>query len=110
MLNQVNIVGRLVKEVELKELESGKKVANITVAVPRSFKNEYGEYETDFINCVLWNGVAENTAEYCHKADIVGVRGRLQTRTIEKEDGTKEYIQEVIAERVSFLSNKKRDD
>ncbi len=104
MLNQAVIVGRLVKEPELRETESGKKITSITLAVPRSYKNSNGEYETDFINCVLWSGIAENTVEYCSKGDILGVKGRIQTRTYEKDD-TKKYLTEVIAEKVTFLSS-----
>ena len=110
MLNQIVLVGRLAKDVEVKELESGKKVANITLAVPRSFKNADGEYDTDFIDCILWDAVAQNTSEYCHKGDIVGVKGRLQTSEYEKEDGTKIKRQEVVAEKLTFLSSKKNDE
>ena len=109
MLNQIVLVGRLAKEVEVKELESGKKVSNITLAVPRSFKNVDGEYETDFIDCVLWDMVASNTKEYCHKGDIIGVKGRLQSSEYENEDGTKAKKQEVVAEKITFLSSKPRD-
>ena len=73
MLNQVILVGRLARNPEVQELENGKKVANITLAVPRSFKNHEGEYETDFIDCTLWNGVAENASLYCEQGDIIGV-------------------------------------
>lgn len=72
MLNQVVFVGRLVRDPELKESEGGNKFTNITVAVPRSYKNVDGEYDTDFIDCRLWTGVAENTAEYCKKGDLIG--------------------------------------
>ena len=89
MLNQTVLVGRLVSDPEIKESEGEKKYANITLAVPRSYKNEDGEYETDFIDVRLWNGVAENTAEYCKKGDLIGAKGRIQTREVEKEDGTK---------------------
>ena len=61
MLNQTVIVGRIVRDPELRETESGNKVTNITLAVPRSYKNADGEYDTDFIPCVLWRGVAETT-------------------------------------------------
>lgn len=64
MLNQVVLVGRLTKEPEVTELENGKKVTNIVLAVPRSYKNEDGEYDTDFIDCVLWESIAVNTSEY----------------------------------------------
>ncbi len=108
MLNQVVIVGRLTSDLEVKETESGRKLSYITLAVPRSYKNENGEYDTDFIECVLWNSIAENTAEYCKKGDIVGVKGRLQTRIIETGD-TKKRIMELVAEKVTFLSSKKED-
>lgn len=101
MLNQVVIVGRLVGDVELKETKHGNKKADITLAVPRSFKNFQGEYETDFIRCQLYGKVAENTAEYCEKGDIIGIRGTLQSYKYED----KNYLK-VAAEKVTFLSNK----
>ena len=107
MLNQMIIVGRLVRSPELRETENGKKVTNITLAVPRSYKNTKGEYETDFIDCVLWTGIAESTTEYCKKGDILGVKGRIQTRTIATDDDKKRYITEVVAEKVTFLSSNK---
>lgn len=110
MLNQVVLVGRLTKDLEVKELEDGKKVANMTLAIPRSFKNAEGEYETDFIDCSLWNSIAENTAEYCKKGDIVGVKGRLQSSSFEKEDGNKEFRTQVMAEKVTFLSSRSKDE
>ena len=109
MLNQIVLVGRLTKEVEVKELEEGKKVAHMSLAIPRSFKNADGEYETDFVTCTLWEGVAETTSEYCKKGDIVGVKGRLQTSSYEKEDGNKEFRMDVIAEKVTFLSSRSKD-
>ncbi len=110
MLNQAVLVGRIVKDPELHETENGNKIANVTLAVPRSFKNVNGEYETDFISCVLWRGVAENTVEYCKKGDLVGVKGRIQTRDVELEDDTKRKYVEVVAEKVTFLSSKKVDE
>ncbi len=107
MLNQIVIVGRLVRDPELRQTEAGKKVTNITLAVPRSYKNSSGEYETDFIDCVLWTGIAENTTEYCKRGDILGVKGRVQTRVFETEDEKKKYVTEVVAEKVTFLSSKR---
>ena len=104
MLNQVVLVGRLAKDVETKELEGGKKVANIILVVPRYYKNEEGLYDNDFIDCVLWEGVAENTSKYCHKGDIIGVKGRIQCN-----DET-EHRNEIVAEKVTFLSSKKVDE
>lgn len=109
MLNQVVLVGRLVKDPELIETETNKKMTRITIAIPRSFKNMDGEYETDFINCILWDSVAKNTVEYCKKGDIVGIKGRVQSSVVEKDDEKKYYF-DVIAERVTFLSNKKQDE
>lgn len=105
MLNQTIVVGRLVRDPELNETESGKKVTRITLAVPRSFKNVNGEYDTDFVPCILWKGIAENTVEYCKKGDLLGVKGRIQTSTYEKDDETR-YAIDIVAEKVTFLSSK----
>ena len=86
MLNQIVLVGRLVKTPEVVKTDSDKEVSNITLAVPRSYKNINGEYETDYIDCVLWTGIAENTTEYCKKGDLLGVKGRVQTRVFETDD------------------------
>ena len=108
MLNQTVLVGRLVKDPELSETENGKKVSKITLAVPRSYKNMNGEYDTDFIECVLWSGIAETTVEYCKKGDLIGVKGRIQTRTVEKDEVFK-YYTDVVAEKVTFLSNRNKE-
>ena len=109
MLNQLVIVGRMVREPELYETETGRKVTSITLAVPRSYKNANGEYDTDFINCVLWQGVAENTTQYVKKGDLLGVKGRVQSRDRELEDGSKYTYLEVVAEKVTFLSSKPKE-
>ncbi len=108
MLNQVVLVGRLVRDPELRETENGKKVTTITLAVPRSYKNVNGEYDTDFIDCTLWIGVAESTSEYCKKGDLLGIKGRLQSNVYEKDD-KKVYVTDVIAEKVTFLTSKRAD-
>ena len=107
MLNQVVMVGRLVATPEVKETENGKKYTNATIAVQRSYKNAEGVYETDFVDCTLFDGVATNTAEYCKKGDVIGIKGRIQTRDVELEDETHKKYVEVIAEKVTFLSSKK---
>lgn len=109
MLNQTVLVGRLVKNPEVTITENEKKVSNITLAVPRTYKNENGEYDTDFVNCVLWGPIAENTAEYCQKGDLLGIKGRVQTRDYEDKDGNKKYVTEIVAEKVTFLSSKSKD-
>lgn len=104
MLNQIVLVGRLVKDPEVVDNKG-----IITLAIPRCFKNANGQYDTDFVECITFDGVATNTIEYCKKGDIVGIKGRIQSKTIEKEDETKEYQIEIIAEKVTFLSSKKED-
>ena len=111
MLNQLVLVGRLVKEPELRESENKIKYAYMTLAVPRSFKNSEGQYDTDFIDCILWDTIAINTTEYCKKGDIVGIRGRLQTRIVEnKKEKHNEKNLEVICERITFLSGKHKEE
>ena len=99
MLNQTVLVGRIVSDPKLNETINDKKVTIVPLAVQRSYKNEEGEYATDFIPCVLWDGVAQNVAEYCKKGDLIGVKGRIQS--------TADKI-ELIAERVTFLSSNKQ--
>lgn len=102
MLNYIVLVGRLVRDPEIKELENGTKVSYITLAIPRNYKNVDGEYDTDFIPCVLYNGLAENTAEHCRKGDLVGIKGK-----VEKLNGNELQI---VAEKVTFLSNRKEKE
>lgn len=104
MLNQVVLVGRIVKTPELRVTETGKKTTTMTLAVPRNYKNMDGEYDTDFLDCTLWTNVAENTVEYCQTGDMVGVKGRIQTRVIQTEDGNKKKKTEIVAEKVTFLA------
>ena len=85
MLNQVVLVGRLTENPTIIETESGKKYTAINLAVQRAFKNSDGIYETDFIRCILWNGVAANTSEFCQPGDILGIKVRLQNRSYETE-------------------------
>lgn len=109
-MNNYMCVGRLVGDPEVKDLENGKKVTNITIAIPRSYKNADGEYDTDFVDCTIWNGVAEKTSEYCKKGDMIGVKGRLETSVYEKENGEKAKRTSVVAEKVSFLSSRIKDN
>lgn len=109
MLNQIVLVGRLTKNINVNKSENGVKLATISLAIPRSFKNMEGTYDTDFIDCVAFENVAENTAAYCSKGDIVGIKGRVQSRVIET-GGKKEYLMDIVAEKVTFLSSRKKDN
>ena len=106
MLNNVVLVGRLVKEPTIQETENGYKKSYITLAVSRSYKNQDGEYETDFISILLWNKLAEHVCEYCKKGDVIGVKGIIETSRYEK-DGETKYSTDIVAQKVTFLSSKK---
>lgn len=109
MLNQIILVGRLTRDIAVHKSENGIKVATISLAIPRSFKNSEGSYDTDFIDCVAFDNIAENTSEYCSKGDIVGIKGRVQSRVIETEE-VKETVMEIIAEKVTFLSSHTKEE
>ena len=108
MLNDLILVGRLTKEIEIRSTDSGKKVGTLFLAVPRSFKNMEGVYETDFIDCTIWDSVARRTAEYCKKGDVIGIKGRIQTNLVEKE-GEKKKFMNIVAEKVTFLSSRQKE-
>lgn len=109
MLNQIILVGRLTRDISVHKSENGVKVATISLAIPRSFKNSEGNYDTDFIECVAFDNIAENTSEYCSKGDIVGVKGRVQSRIVEKEE-KRETVMEIICEKITFLSSKQKEE
>ena len=106
-MNQVVLVGRMTSNPNVIETENGKKYTVINLAVQRAFKNQDGIYETDFIRCILWNGIASNTCEFCKIGDVIGIKERLQNRIYENNNEETQYITEVIAERVTFLSSNK---
>ncbi|MBS4175207.1 single-stranded DNA-binding protein [Bacillus sp. FJAT-49736] len=103
MMNRVVLVGRLTKDPELRYTPSGVAVATFTLAVNRTYTNQQGEREADFINCVIWRKPAENVANFLKKGSLAGVDGRLQTRNYEGQDGRRVYVTEVVAESVQFL-------
>ena len=102
-------VGRLVAEPEMKESENGKKYLNFTIAVPRSCKNADGVYDTDFLDVVTFGQIADSTAEYCKKGDLIGIKGRVETSVYETESGEKKKSTQIIADRISFLCSKQKD-
>ena len=102
MLNQIVLVGRITKTPEIIENQDGSKFAILNLAIPRTFKNEKGEYDTDFIDCALWKDIAETTYNYVQKGDIVGIKGRIQN-----VNNTAQL--QIVAEKVTFLSNRKEN-
>ena len=105
MVNQIVLVGRIARTPEVRTSENCKKYSTLTLAVPRNYKNSNGEYDTDFLDCTLWTSVAESTSEYCKTGDMIGVKGRIQSRIVETPDGQKRRKTEIVAERVTFLTS-----
>ena len=110
MINQIILVGRLTGDPEIEEYENGKKRTIINIAVQRQFKNIDNKYDTDFFRCVLWNGMASNTKNYCQRGDIVGVKGRVQNRNYVDSENKTRYITEIIAEKISFVSHSQKKE
>lgn len=103
-MNRVDLVGRLTRDPELRHTSSGRGVCQINLAINRTFTNQSGEREADFINVVVWDKQAENVSKYLTKGRLVSVEGRLQTRNYDDKDGKKVYVTEVVANNVQFLS------
>lgn len=106
MLNNVSLVGRLTKDVELRYTPSNVAVATFTLAVNRTFKSQNGEREADFINCVMWRQQAENLANWAKKGALIGITGRIQTRSYDNQQGQRVYVTEVVAETFQLLESK----
>ncbi len=108
MINNTVLVGRLTKDVELRYTPSNVAVATFTLAVNRSFKNENGDREADFINCVMWRQQAENLANWSKKGALIGITGRIQTRSYDNQQGQRVYVTEVVAEQFQLLESKRQ--
>ena len=108
MYNTVMLIGRLTAEPELTKQDDKKEVCHLTLAVQRTYKNSDGIYEADFIRCTLWDQIAPRICEYCHKGDLISVRGQLRTSTFTVND-EKKYSTEVVVDKIAFLANKSKD-
>lgn len=107
MLNSVVLVGRLTKDPELRYTPSNQAVATFSLAVNRNFKGQNGEREADFINCVIWRQQAENLANWVKKGALIGITGRIQTRSYENQQGQRVYVTEVVSETFQLLESRK---
>jgi single-strand DNA-binding protein len=107
MLNRVVLVGRLTRDPELRYTPNGVAVATFTIAVNRTFSNQQGEREADFINVIVWRKAAENVANFLKKGSLAGVDGRLQSRSYENNEGRRVYVTEVVASAVQFLESRR---
>ena len=106
MINRVVLVGRLTRDPELRYTPNGAAVANFTIAVNRPFTNQQGDHDADFIPVVVWRRQAENTANFVGKGSLIGVEGRIQTRSYENNEGRRVFVTEVVADSVQFLEPK----
>lgn len=106
MINNVVLVGRLTRDVDMRYTQSAVAVGSFSIAVERNFKNANGERETDFINCVIWRKAAENFARFTRKGSLVGVEGSVQTRNYENNQGQRVYVTEILVENFSLLEPK----
>ena len=109
MINNVVLVGRLTKDPDLKYTGNGTAVATFTLAVNRNFTSADGTREVDFINCVIWRKPAETLANYARKGTLLGVTGRIQTRSYDNQQGQRVYVTEVVADNFQLLESKKAD-
>lgn len=110
MLNRAILTGRLTHDPELRYTTSGTAVVQATIAVDRQFKNQQGEREADFINLVIWRKAAENFANFTHKGSLVGIDGRIQTRTYENKQGQRVYVTEVNVDSFSLLEPRQENN
>lgn len=106
MINNVTLVGRLTKDPELRYTANGTGVATFTLAINRNFTNQAGEREADFVQCVIWRKPAETLANYARKGTLLGVTGRIQTRSYDNQQGQRVYVTEVVAENFQLLESK----
>ena len=108
MVNNVVLVGRLVRDVDLRQTSTGKEMTYFTLAVNKNFKNEQGEQAADFIGCVAFGKTAENMARFLSKGSLIAVEGRISTRNFQGNDGKTVYVTEVVASSITFLESKKQ--
>ena len=106
MTNRVVLIGRLTKDPDLKYSESNLPVLRFTIAVNRTFTDQNGQKQADFINCVAFRKQAENMARFLGRGSQIAVEGRIQTRNYQGKDGNTVYVTEVVAESVQFLESK----
>ena len=103
-------IGNLTKDPENTKTANGVDISKFTLAVKRKFKNEAGEYEADFLNCVAWRKTAELIGQYANKGDKLAVVGMVQTRSYDASDGTKRYVTEIVVDEIEFLTAKEKKE
>lgn len=110
MINRVTLIGRLVRNPDLRRTNDGTMVASFTIAVNRNYTAKDGQQQADFINCVVWRKTAETLEKYCRKGNLIGLDGRLQTRTYENAQGQRVFVTEVVCDNIQFLESKSNNN
>ena len=106
MINRVVLVGRITKDPVLKKTQANNSVVSFTLACNRNIKNETGEYDADFINCVAWNTRADVLSKYASKGSMIGLDGSIQTRSYDDQSGKRVYVTEVLVDHVQLIDTK----
>lgn len=109
-MNKVILIGRNIRDIELKQTTAGISVAEFSVAVRRLFKNSNGESDSDFFNCLVYNKLAETISRYVKRGDMIGIEGRLQTISYTNREGNKVYYTKIIVENCEFLQSKRPEE
>lgn len=109
MVNNVVLIGRLTRELEVRTATTGREVCNFTVAVNRNFKNAQGEYDADFVSCVAFGQTAKFMGQYLQKGNLISVTGRIQTRNYDNDQGQRVYVTEVVVDNVSGLESRRSE-
>lgn len=110
MINRVVLVGRMTRDPKLRRMPQGDAVTTFTLAVNRNFTSKDEQQQADFINCIVWRKLAENVERYCSKGSLVGVEGRIQTRSYDNQQGQRIYVTEIVCDSVQFLETKKAEN
>lgn len=109
-MNSVNLIGRLSNSPEIRHTTNNQVVCRFTLAVTRRFKNQAGDYEANFINCVAFGKTAELIGNYVEKGQQLAVEGRIQTSSYTAGDGSKRYTTDVVVENITFINSKRKNE
>lgn len=109
-MNEVQMIGRLTKQPQVTKTDKGVSVSSFTLAVTRDFKNPNGDYDADFVPCVVWREQAENLVKYQKKGKLIAVTGRIQTRSYENNEGQKVYVTEIVVRSIQYLEKIERQE
>ena len=110
IMNNYFAIGRLTKDIDLKYTRNNKPVAIFTVAITRPYKNNNGDYESDFINCEMWGKIAETMKEYTKKGDQIGIAGTIRTETYKDKDNNTKFRSYILVDQVKFLSYNHKEE